>query len=795
MTIKPRHDFKPCVPGAFSGGLSRTSFFDGMVLTEADMLREQSYWGIKRKLTNRALGQGVVWGLNMTWNEKTRCFELCPGYGLSCCGDDLVVECPETVCEKDLIDPCSEDFRRLLADKTDPCNCDPDPNGPVEACLMLEYVECPEDPRQVFEDPCAENPKGCRFGAIRETTRLRLVPPPCPEPAGPIDRFCEKIAEIKEALEQAGIEMPSTYVGNAAPELRLGVSGIDAAGNPTTGKGSLALDANAMLEAPLGNISDQNVEFTFAPPAGYVFTQASVDEVERAGADILMGFTIERTASQVTAGLNSEIYFEMIPLLSGTETVVAKMNLITRNEDAGIVVIAQVLDVERVPGRKDCTDYFAEGLFLKGDANCTLRTLALAVMTGWFKGLIGAPNCAPADQPAPEPAKIILAWLVTWLAWRVLFGVDLREDQAKGVEACLRKLFAEWCDGMHYKGPRCEHNQHGIYLGCVMISPKGRILCFDEWKHRRYVLTGPLLTHWAGQFGVAPIDVTATRLASWICCIAKTEMPEPPEEFAQQFDSLFNIGNGGIGGLSNAGAVAEYNGAPVESVKPVSVTRFMESALQQFQTMPAHSAVQPQAYSVLTAPGLGLQLAVPALNRAPKLVQQSSIAELAISARIAESPAMARQPMADFVDRLAEKIVVSDLKPPTDSVLVAPMVDALEAADISTLSELVALGPEPALDRVRASLAEDPEFEEEGSAERAMSLVFNASLKTLGAAGDAIAEEAKERSEEEPFLRADLSEIATITALRKSVNATLKGRGLTAAAMRGVAGKAIAAKP
>ena len=113
MTIKPRHDFKPCVPGAFSGGLSRTSFFDGMVLTEADMLREQSYWGMKRKLTNRALGQGVVWGLNMTWNEKTRCFELCPGYGLSCCGDDLVVECPETVCEKDLIDPCGEDFRRL----------------------------------------------------------------------------------------------------------------------------------------------------------------------------------------------------------------------------------------------------------------------------------------------------------------------------------------------------------------------------------------------------------------------------------------------------------------------------------------------------------------------------------------------------------------------------------------------------------------------------------------------------------------------------------------------------------
>ena len=43
MNMNPRHDFKPCVPGAFRGGIARTEFFDGMVLTEADMKREQSY--------------------------------------------------------------------------------------------------------------------------------------------------------------------------------------------------------------------------------------------------------------------------------------------------------------------------------------------------------------------------------------------------------------------------------------------------------------------------------------------------------------------------------------------------------------------------------------------------------------------------------------------------------------------------------------------------------------------------------------------------------------------------------
>src|SRR3954451_20496841 len=137
MFVKPRYDFRPCVPGAFRGGLTRTEFFDGMVLSEADMKREQGYWQMKRRLTNRALGQGVVWGLAVEWDAKGRCFTVCPGYGLSCCGDDLVVECPETVCEADLIDVCSEDFRRLLVQRKDPCSRDR-PDEPVQACLMLE---------------------------------------------------------------------------------------------------------------------------------------------------------------------------------------------------------------------------------------------------------------------------------------------------------------------------------------------------------------------------------------------------------------------------------------------------------------------------------------------------------------------------------------------------------------------------------------------------------------------------------------------------------------------------------
>src|SRR5688500_10172062 len=95
--------FSACVPGAFAGGLARTRFFDGMVLTQADLEAEQRFWRVKRRLTNRALGTGVVWGLRLRWNAQRRIFVLGPGYALDCCGNDLIVECATEVSEATLL--------------------------------------------------------------------------------------------------------------------------------------------------------------------------------------------------------------------------------------------------------------------------------------------------------------------------------------------------------------------------------------------------------------------------------------------------------------------------------------------------------------------------------------------------------------------------------------------------------------------------------------------------------------------------------------------------------------------
>src|SRR5690349_11302627 len=157
--------FTACVPGSLPGGLTRTRFFDGMILTQADLENEQRYWRVKRRLTNRALGTGVVWGLRLRWDAKRRIFLLGPGYALDCCGNDLVVECPVEVAESALLDAADPSIRdsadtRIVRKAQAPLQ---------HACVVLQYVECPEDARPVHLDPCAPPSSRCEASRIRET--------------------------------------------------------------------------------------------------------------------------------------------------------------------------------------------------------------------------------------------------------------------------------------------------------------------------------------------------------------------------------------------------------------------------------------------------------------------------------------------------------------------------------------------------------------------------------------------------------------------------------------------------
>jgi hypothetical protein len=131
-----------------------------MFITREDMETELRYFRVKNNLQRRADGQGVVWGLGLGRDGRSICVH--PGYGVDCCGNDLTVTCTYKV-----------GVAELLAD---PAICHGGRGARECFALLLEYVECPEEPRPVHGEPCVGAPAGCEMSRVRETVRLRLVP-------------------------------------------------------------------------------------------------------------------------------------------------------------------------------------------------------------------------------------------------------------------------------------------------------------------------------------------------------------------------------------------------------------------------------------------------------------------------------------------------------------------------------------------------------------------------------------------------------------------------------------------
>jgi hypothetical protein len=186
-----------CAPGSMPGGLTRTRFFDGMFLTQADLENEQVYWRMKRRLTNRALGTGVVWGLRLAFDVKTRTYKLSPGYAIDCCGNDLVVECPIEISEADLL----QRSQALLAQATIGNAISKE----IRYYVVLQYVECPDSIRPVHRDACSPSGSSCEPSRMRETCRLLLVPDCSHMLCEPIRRFVTAIGTIRGDNAQAQV--------------------------------------------------------------------------------------------------------------------------------------------------------------------------------------------------------------------------------------------------------------------------------------------------------------------------------------------------------------------------------------------------------------------------------------------------------------------------------------------------------------------------------------------------------------------------------------------------------------
>jgi hypothetical protein len=140
-----------------------------MLLTEDDLQAIDDYTVAKRRLTNRhVFGTGVVCGLEVDCDPcKPGWLTVAPGYALDCCGNDIVVGCPESV---DALSLLSDLRRREGLDCGEPC----DDNERRRYILVVSYAEQPTDPVAPYvQDDCAVG--DCDFSRVREGYRFELV--------------------------------------------------------------------------------------------------------------------------------------------------------------------------------------------------------------------------------------------------------------------------------------------------------------------------------------------------------------------------------------------------------------------------------------------------------------------------------------------------------------------------------------------------------------------------------------------------------------------------------------------
>lgn len=592
---------RPTAVGAIPGGLVRTRYYDGMLLSQADLDTDQRYWLGKRRLTNRALGHGVVWGLRLELDEQRQQLLLHEGYGIDCCGNDLVIACATRVPTRELLDehPAVAQMLALAAGQAPviedqhapgefvydhPCQGGVDgPHGAkVRAAVMLEYLECPSEPRPVIRDGCGSSRSdGCEYSRVVESSRLVLRPMPTRDP-GPIERALEQLAELQaqapelfpslgRVLEAGAPPMTLVvrllHVQPGAEETQFGELELDLTGS--NADGWLGSEERS-FELPLGWISEETsrlaLAFEIRPAAGWLFTDGAIEHpvaTDGSVAEINPPHALQlgwRWTLPITpkAAFNALLRdWILAPLFqngqrsSGSNASISARVVVGWDHDqgrlrilvgagwqieAGVVVM---LDPASEPPEK-CIDQL--GLSSAGER------MSLTLLAGLAAWLWDELRFDPEqDLPSPELTgpRTLAVWIYM-IAWRTLFGADpvspaLGEDLRAELGKLLHELLRMWCEGMIYRGPRCGCS-HGITLGSVELDASGRLSRLDIWDGRRHVITGPLINHWIGQFGIEPIDVVAARLAKAICCVASDCVPKfwalpslPPGDL-QQFD-------------------------------------------------------------------------------------------------------------------------------------------------------------------------------------------------------------------------------------------------------------------
>ena len=146
------------------GGCTRTNYFNGMFITKEDLLTDQRNMRIKQQLQNRATGQGVVWALHSFRDG-----------GADRCSTGL----RSRLLWQRYHHHQRLQSRRQLTGSGPRRSSRAFRKGSTSDALVARILRMPGGPwpGPVHGDVCSSETTHCEMGRIRETARLRLVPP------------------------------------------------------------------------------------------------------------------------------------------------------------------------------------------------------------------------------------------------------------------------------------------------------------------------------------------------------------------------------------------------------------------------------------------------------------------------------------------------------------------------------------------------------------------------------------------------------------------------------------------
>ena len=538
------------------GGCVRPRYFNGMSLAREDLEAEQRYMRMKLRLHNRAAGTGVVWGFDVALRGEH--VVVGPGYGVDCCGNDVTLTCDYAVPAEALL--------------RDPAVCRSE-----RSCfaLLLEYVECPQDPRPVHGNGCEPRTAGCEMSRLRETARLRLVPPVFAAP-DPLSRFLAQLEDLRDTAAPKQQPVPVAGAGIVvAPDdvavpfsiaVTLGAEQdlrpdrtqvVTGSIDPAPPKGLIAVRVRPDTGAALAGTvrRDDGTAVAAVTQTGAAWTTAYggnaldftyVVDWSTTAPDVLRGQTVLHLA--VTRG--DPVVGEIADIASdrlytrwpdGTAPVAGQEVFV--GDPGGASVASRVVEVLNdlvVVANPPNSGATVHGrVFYGGSASLAIEVQPTRILMEQRAPRL--PCCAPGccDDRERQAREDRLRGLLAGLLYGRIVqrnAVLPAETQGRGVlvllqrflqvpverladlEAAAVALYRAWCGTGVYAGPaHCDPD--GVVIGCARVQA-GALCDIDPADGRRWVVHQPLLDHWAAAFGLDPLDRRVGDLFRRLCCLS-----------------------------------------------------------------------------------------------------------------------------------------------------------------------------------------------------------------------------------------------------------------------------------